>query len=256
MAERSWLIGRREFLAASAVALAGMPRGVVAGNTSAPLQVCLVSGSLEYKSDESLAALQEYLEERYPMRCTRAFRRADDDLPGLEHLETCDVALFFTRRLTIDGDQLARVKRYCDAGRPVVGVRTASHGFQNWLEMDREVFGGDYGKHYSSGPRTKIEIFTGAQGHPILDGFEPFESVGSLYRNRQIAADTTLLLKGHIPEHEEPLAWTRMHRGGRVFYTSLGHPDDFAEESFRRLLANALRWTAKRGEGATAAGKL
>src|SRR5947208_259098 len=48
-----------------------------------PLRVCLVSGSVEYKSDESLAAFQQYLEAKYPARCTRAFWVADrpNDLP-------------------------------------------------------------------------------------------------------------------------------------------------------------------------------
>jgi type 1 glutamine amidotransferase len=41
------------------------------------------------------------------------------------------------------------------------------------------------------------------------------------------------------------VAWVN-HRadGGWSFYTSLGHPDDFANPAFRRLLANAIRWTA------------
>jgi putative membrane-bound dehydrogenase-like protein len=76
----------------------------------APLKVCLVSGSEEYKSDDSLRAFQKYLEDHYKVQCTHAFRRADNDLPGLENLEACDVALFFTRRLTISGEQLERVK--------------------------------------------------------------------------------------------------------------------------------------------------
>ena len=28
-------------------------------------------------------------------------------------------------------------------------------------------------------------------------------------------------------EHDEPVTWTRTHAGGRVFYTSLGHQEDF-----------------------------
>jgi type 1 glutamine amidotransferase len=238
-------VSRRRFLHATGGAASAWFAGRrlnARGAHDKRLVVCLISGSLEYKSDESLVAFEEYVQSRYPMRCTRAFRRTDDDLPGLENLETCDVALFFTRRLTIAGEQLERVKRYCAAGRPIVGVRTASHGFQRWLEMDREVFGGDYGKHYGSGPRTKIEVVPEAKAHPILKDFRPFESVGTLYRNRQIAQDTTLLLRGHIPGQSEPLAWTRQHRGGRVFYTSLGHPDDFQQESFRRLLARAVLW--------------
>jgi len=38
------------------------------------------------------------------------------------------------------------------------------------------------------------------------------------------------------------VAWTRPHGGGRVFYTSLGHPDDFHQPCFLKLLVNALFW--------------
>jgi type 1 glutamine amidotransferase len=30
-----------------------------------------------------------------------------------------------------------------------------------------------------------------------------------------------------------------------VFYTSLGHPDDFAEPAFRRLLLNGILWALR-----------
>jgi putative membrane-bound dehydrogenase-like protein len=216
-----------------------------ASKEKAVLKVCLVSGSLEYKSDESLAAFQKYLEDHYPVRCTRAFRKTDDDLPGLENLASCDVMLLFTRRLTISEEQLERVKKYCLSGKPIVAVRTASHAFQNWLALDKEILGGNYQGHYPEGPATKIAVLDKAKSHPILAGVELFQAVGSLYKNTGLAADSEVLLTGSIPGHTEPIAWTRIHNGGRVFYTSLGHPQDFRNASFLRLLANALFWTAK-----------
>jgi type 1 glutamine amidotransferase len=43
---------------------------------------------------------------------------------------------------------------------------------------------------------------------------------------------------------EEPLAWTHAYgpRGARVFYTSLGGPEDFQNPAFRRLLLNGMLW--------------
>jgi putative membrane-bound dehydrogenase-like protein len=222
------------------------PRRVPAKKDAGPLRVCLVSGSLEYQSDASLAALQKYVEKDFPVRCTRAFRKADDDLPGLENLKTCDVMLLFTRRLTITGKQLDAVKQYCRAGKPIVAVRTASHAFQNWPALDKEVLGGNYQGHYGAGPVVRVQIAAAAKNHPVLAGVKPFTSAGSLYKNPGLARDITLLLVGSIPGHTEPVAWTRRHKGGRVFYTSLGHPKDFQDGDFRRLLVNALFWTAKR----------
>jgi type 1 glutamine amidotransferase len=213
-----------------------------------PLQVCLVSGSLEYKSNESLAEFQKYLEANYNAHCSRAFIVGDDEehLPGLENLDKCDVMLLFTRRLKLSGDELARLKQYCLSGRPLVGVRTASHAIQTWLALDREVLGGNYQGHYRNDLETDVTIVDEARGHPLLAGVRPFRSAGSLYKNQGLADDCRVLMTGTSPEASEPITWARPYKGGRVFYTALGHPQDFQEESFRRLVVNALFWTAGR----------
>lgn len=217
----------------------------VASADDAPLRVCLVSGSEEYHSDETLAAFAAELRDRYGADCTLLKATDVAHLPGTEALDTCDVALFFTRRLTIDGESLEHVKKYVlESGKPIVGVRTASHGFQNWLEMDRLAFGGSYAGHYKNELTT--DVTAAAPDHPTLAGFRPFTSKGSLYKVKPLADGCAVLLEGQSPEATEPVAWTRTHNGARVLYTSLGHPDDFAEPSFRRFLALSLFWTAGR----------
>lgn len=208
------------------------------------LKVCLISGSDEYASDKSLAKWQAYLEKNYPVKCSRAFAKSVGDLPGLENLDDCDVAVLFTRRLQLKGEQLERLKKYCQSGRPLVGIRTASHAVQTWLGLDREVFGGNYKGHFGAGPVCDVKLVE--KDHPILRGVQPFQSAGSLYKNTGLAKDVNVLLVGSIPGHTEPVAWTRLHKGGRVFYTSLGHQSDFDNEQFVRLLTNALFWTAGR----------
>ncbi len=208
-------------------------------------RLCLVSGSEEYRSDDSLAWFGDYLEENFGIVSDKAFARSLTDLPGLEALDRCDCLVLFTRRLEIDGEPLERIKRYFAEGRPAVGIRTASHAFQDWLALDKEVFGGDYSNHYGKDYLPRIEVAPGGQDHPIVRGFEPYVSQGSLYRNPALAEDVTVLLTGTIPGHTDPVAWTRVHNGGRVFYTSLGHPDDFRQRSFVRMLTNAIYWACK-----------
>ncbi len=213
----------------------------------APLKVCLVSGSLEYDSDTSLATLQKYLESRYQVACTRAFRKTDDNVPGLENLETCDVMVLFTRRLTITGEQLERVKKYCLSGKPLVGIRTASHAFQNWLDLDKEVLGGNYKNHYpASLLGTMIDYTTKGKSHPILAGVKLTKSEGTLYKNTGLAKDVDILLEGSVRVTPEPIAWTRLYKGGRIFYTSLGHQKDFEDENYLRMIANAIFWTTQK----------
>jgi hypothetical protein len=65
-------------------------------------------------------------------------------------------------------------------------------------------------------------------------------------------ADAVPLLSGHainprIPAPDNPLAWAwTNHDGGRAFFTTLGHPKDFAAEPLQRVVINALHWRLDR----------
>ncbi len=210
------------------------------------LRVCLVSGSLEYESHKSLPIVQARLEKK-GIVCTRAFLDGKDEtrLPGLENLDKTDVMVLFTRRLKLTGDDLDRLKKYCLSGKPIVGLRTASHAVQTWLELDKEVFGGDYANHFGAGG-TAVKVVEAEKNHSILAGVGPFMSEGSLYKNAKIANNCRVLLTGSIPAATMPVAWTRSYKGGRIFYTSLGHQKDFENESFLRLVENAVVWAGSK----------
>jgi type 1 glutamine amidotransferase/nicotinamidase-related amidase len=234
------------FPLAAACLFAAVAAPLRAEGPPAPLKVCLVSGSEEYDSDRSLAILADYLESRGLAECTLLKAKGFDDLPGLEALDDCDAAVFFTRRLTIDGDQLERIKKYATSGRPLVAIRTASHGFQNWLEFDKLVLGGNYQNHRSNDVTTRAVVAGAGKGHPVTRGVGTIATQGSLYKNTPPAGDVTVLMTGTSPEGTEPVAWTREVNGGRVFYTSIGAQGDFLNQTYLRLLANGLLWSAGR----------
>jgi type 1 glutamine amidotransferase len=45
---------------------------------------------------------------------------------------------------------------------------------------------------------------------------------------------------------KRPATWAHEHKGGRTLYSTMGVPEDFKDANFRRLLVNAIFWTAKR----------
>ena len=232
-------------IAATLVVILGQP--ALTAETNPPLKVCILSGCPTYNSEASLPPFEDYLEQNYNVSCTRLVRKAVDDLPGLEQLDDCDVALVFIKRMQLQGGQLERFKNYVTSGRPLVAVRTASHAVQTWLEFDHEVLGGNYAGHHPKGPLTRIDLPNGAEKHPILASVHLTSAGEPLYKNAGHSADINVLLRGSIAgQPPEPLAWTREYHGGRVFYTSLGGEETFRQSDFRRLLANALYWTARR----------
>ena len=206
------------------------------------LNLCMLSGSFEYDSEASLNIFKTFVEKHYPIHANLVVYSSEDDDPDLAALDDADVLLVFTRRLNTTGASLRQFQTYCEQGRPLVGIRTASHAYQNWLEFDKIVLGGDYQGHYGKGPAVQLE--TVIPEHPILNGIPKFESYGSLYRNPSLRDDTSVLLMGHTDEHSEPVAWTRVHHGGRIFYTSLGHQQDFVLEPFLRFVARSILWVS------------
>ena len=81
----------------------------------------------------------------------------------------------------------------------------------------------------------------------MLAGVESFASPGNkLYKNPSPSPDVLVLQRGTAPGADEPVTWVREREGGRVFYTSLGIPADFKNDAFRRMLVNAVFWTARR----------
>jgi nicotinamidase-related amidase/type 1 glutamine amidotransferase len=178
-----------------------------------------------------------------------------NDIPGLDVLDEADAAVISVRRRPLLADQLALVRKYVQAGKPVIGLRTASHAFclrnqplpdgcADWPEFDPQVFGGHYTNHYGNQLQTTVRIADGAADHALLGGMsrEPWSAGGSLYRVSPLAAGTTVLLRGAVEgQPEEPVAWAfERADGGWSFYTSLGHVKDFEQAAFVRLLRNAV----------------
>ena len=210
-------------------------------------RIVLISGELEYKSAETLPPFAKFLEANHPFACTYLERKPGkdvNDIPGLEALEKADLAILYIRRMTLPDEQLARLRKYAESGRPIIGIRTASHAFENWKEWDREVLGGNYHNHHGAKLLPVVRVVPAAAGHAVLKGIPAvFSSAGSLYKNAPLPARSEPLLMGTIEgQPAEPVAWLHSFKGSRVFYTSLGHPDEFAMPAFRQLLVNAIHW--------------
>jgi type 1 glutamine amidotransferase len=231
--------------------------------------VVFVTGDHEYSSEATMPIIAAALEKHYGMRVTVLKSSPDEngetDIPGLEALDTADLAVFFLRWRQLPKEQLAHIQKYLDAGKPVVAFRTTTHAFnypkghelERWNAFAADYLGGPPGwgnghYHYGHKSSTDVSVIPEAAKHPILTGVEKNFHVASwLYhvRPNYPPADATLLLMGHAvnPDRKDavdnPVAWTWKNKaGGRVFMTTLGHPDDFRVESFQRLVINGIHW--------------
>ena len=231
-----------------ALATGNLLTSAAAETARAPaLRVCLVSGandSAPYATDRSLAALARYLETEHGMRCTvLTLNAARTGFDGIERLLDADAAVFFVRRKTPDAHNLAVLRKFFSSGKGFVALRSTSHAWENWPDFDREVLGAKYGG--AKGGNFGLAEQLTYQPHPIWKGAEDFDTKCDLYRYENLAADVKVILEGRTRNGVTPVAWTREHNGARLFHLALGYAYDVEKPSFRRIVANALRWVSE-----------
>lgn len=229
--------------------------------------VVFVCGDHEYSGEETLPVFARELERRYGM-ATKVLKSTPDqngetDIPGLEALEGASVAVFYLRWRRLPLEQLGHIERYMKRGGAMVGLRTTSHAFkydkgdarERWNAWGSEAFGTPPGwgmdGHTHYGHLSTTIVRRVAAKSALLEGVAgEFAAKSWLYRMRPKwpPQDATVLLEGEAVNpnkaaEKNPVAWTWKNAyGGRAFYTSLGHPGDFAIEPFQRLLVNAVFW--------------
>ncbi|MEE2947118.1 MAG: hypothetical protein VX392_02255, partial [Verrucomicrobiota bacterium] len=116
----------RFLIAATWLALAGLMAA------EAKPHIVLLSGESLYGSTTTLPRFSRQLEQRHGYRCTVILREETHRFPSLDALGEADLVIVYARRMQLPAGQLAQVKRHIESGKPVIGLRTASHAFQNW----------------------------------------------------------------------------------------------------------------------------
>lgn len=217
-------------------------------------RVVLVSYESEYDSAKTLPRYAQWLREQRGCDCRMLFGNAEQGIVELDELSAADALVLFVRRKALPKEQMAMIRRYLDAGKPLVALRTSCHAFdikaeppegmETWADFDPVVLGGNYHGHLRPGPFTEISATPGATESPILADVKlaGWTSKAALYRVSPLASDTNVLLTGKCVDVVEPIAWTHRYRSARVFFTSLGDVHDFQTPQFRTLLANAIFW--------------
>lgn len=247
--------------------------------------VVFVTGDHEYSGEATLPLLAAELEKNYNMQTVvlKSFpdQNAEENIPGLEALKDADLAIFFLRWRRLPADQVKFIDDYLNSGKPVIGFRTSTHAFnypeghelQAWNAFGERAFGAPPGwggkakhTHYGHESSTDVSVIEKEAGHPILTGVDKNFHVRSwLYKvlPDYPAQGSTWLLMGksvnpNTPEAiENPVAWTwTSPSGAKTFMTTMGHPEDFQQESVQRIFVNAVHWTLGKPVPENWAGKI
>ncbi len=254
--------------------------------------IVLIAADQEYRSEQALPMLAKILATHHGFDCTVLFAqnaeglvdptqkiRWEDktvlhDIPGLEHLESADLMVLFSRLITLPDAQIRHVVDYLDSGRPILAIRTANHGFlDNFpyvrngvpVRFGEDVLGGAFREHHGNwqADSTRGILVEEQRGHPILRGVTDIWGPSDVYRTFPVGGGlpdgcTALVygqpLLGRRPDDapnpaKEPLpvAWTKTWTGStgrtaRVFHVTMGSATDFQSAGLRRLTVNAAYW--------------
>ncbi|MGI9444664.1 MAG: ThuA domain-containing protein [Rubripirellula sp.] len=220
--------------------------------------VVMLVAEREYETMQSLKQFSK--DQKKAFRFTIVAEDSNDRnrLIGLDSLQTADLMLVSVRRRTLPSDQLALIRKFISQGKPVIGIRTASHAFSlrnkkppegraDWQDFDQVVFGGNYTNHYGNDLQVKLSFADAGLKHSIVKGIDAeksYLSSSSLYRVSPLMKGAKVLMRGQVKGHRaEPVAWTyRRADGGKSFYTSLGNTEDFQGLLLPALLENAMVW--------------
>lgn len=223
--------------------------------------IVLIAGDDEYHSEEMLPQLAKILANRQGFDCLVLFsiNPADgtisphqrDNIPGLAALDKADLLILFTRFRDLPDSQMKHFVDYVESGRPIIGIRTATHAFEikpgetyarySWNSnvpgweggFGRRVLGETWIAHHAKHGKqsTRALIANGQRSNPILRGIESGEIwvPTDVYEVRlpQPKTCTPLLLgqvlsgmkptdppvAGEANDPMQPVAWTNRYTG-------------------------------------------
>jgi len=232
--------------------------------------IVFVTGDEEYRSEETMPMLARILHRDHGFSVSVCFALTEDvidpnrtdNIEGLEILENADMMIVNTRFRDLPDDQLKYITAFAESGKPMAGFRTATHAFRygGGNPMDKKwphkVFALPWISHHGGKNSTDATPVAENAAHPVLRGVEPFHARSWLYHSDTLLDSATPLLTGRAVTGADPggehfrdphtVAWVHNYEGengkSRVFFTTLGHPTDFKQESMRKLALNGTLW--------------
>lgn len=254
--------------------------------------IVFVSGDEEYRSEEGLPMLAKILAERHGFKCTVLFAidpetnlinpELQTNIPGLEQLKSADLMVLLIRFRELPDAQMRYFDEYTKSGKPIVALRTSTHGFSytrnlkspyakySYNSKENEWQGGfgkrvlgetwinHHGIHTKEGTRGLVNGLM--KDHPILRGVKDIWTPTDVYGIKSLNKDTQVLIFGQSTlgmsptsplSYEKsvmPVAWIKNYtsengKKAKIFTTTMGASIDLVSEDLRRLIVNACFWT-------------
>src|SRR2546423_11505317 len=194
--------------------------------------IVFVTGDEEYRSEEGLPMLAQILAVRHGFKCTVLFSLNEDgtisptnqvNVVGLKNLENADMMVILTRFRDPPVDQMKYVVDFVNSGKPIFGLRTATHAFAirdkhspyakwDWSSKEwpggfgRQVLGDTWISHHGNHGKesTRGVINAEFKDHPILKGVTDVWGPSDVYGVQHLKPEDKVLIYGQVLEGMKP----------------------------------------------------
>ncbi len=206
---------------------------------TAPLRVVVVDGAGIAPTGPLAEALTRIL--GAPARVVRPNHPAGGD--SLSALREAAAAVFIQGPgANAAAADVGVVREFIGSGAGVVVLAATSAAWPQGLPVT-ELIGAVPGGPFAAGaPMAVIDLYP----HPILTGVTRLETKQSVTRYDKLADDAQMIIEGTVGETTTPLAWVRQRGQRRLAHFALADAALFADPFYQQMIANALRWSARR----------
>lgn len=163
-----------------------------------------------------------------------------------------DVIVLYNMTKDISAIERSNLLKLLEKGVGLVALHHSIASYPHWPEYERVIGGkffleSDYPDRpsgYKHGVEMTMHIED--ESHPVVEGLDDYVILDECYNKCSYQTDNHLLVSTEHPDSDRPVAWVRKYANARVCYIMSGHgPEAYSNKSFRRLLANAVRWCGR-----------
>jgi type 1 glutamine amidotransferase len=211
---------------------------------ASPVRVLVVTGGHSYPTSFYTLFEQPGLAWDHAVSSEEAYRR---DLR-----DRYDVLVLHDMPKTLSEGGQRHLRAFAESGKGIVVVHHALVSYPEW-DWYRDLIGARYLETPSGGlpastyrhdESMRVAV---VRAHAVTAGLSDFVVVDETYKGMWLAPSNTVLLTTDNPTGDPPVAWVSAYDRSRVVTIQLGHgPESHRDASYRRLILNAIRWSAGR----------
>ena len=216
-----------------------------------PVRVLMLTATTGFRHDSIATARQALTSLATSTAAFVVTPTEDISLITASNLANYDVLFFAltSGELPFSADQKAAILAFVSRGGGFLGAHSATDTLYDWSDYDTLI-----GAHFKEHPWTQngdsdrrgsLAPCDVDAGRSVLIEEEFYAFRVNPRPRVQVLLRLDVSSVGATGDF--PLAWTRSHEGGRVYYNALGHfPATWNNPLFQQQITAAIRWTARR----------